>query len=697
MAELWAYRPGSLRPQAPVHFDAPTPGRPNGTGHARLAKRPRFAQESRLTVGAGRVGLGKAGKGTVRYTVDGSTPIISSPAFDGELDLARSTVVKARRFRDGRAPSPTAAVHCTRLADDLKDYRSDLPLLVVSTHGAPVETKEWIDGHIHAIDRDADGVAMLGGPAQVSTPGGIRLRGSSTLNLPKRSYAIELREDGGRGRDVPLFGLPAAADWVLYAPHNYDQSHFRNALCYELARRLGLPSPRWQFVELFVDTDGGMVTRADYKGLYLLVERIAPSMERVEIDEVGPLDATAPAITGGYILKIDRPAPGDEGFDSGGQQLQFVAPKEREITDPQRAFLQQWFDRFGSALSGPEFTDPERGYAAFIEVDNFIDFHFFHEYTKNPDAFTLSTYMHKPRGGKLRMGPIWDFDRGLRTNAASYWVGRGARPDGWTGDTYHGWWGILFRDPEFRARYRERGRRWLATELSVERVHALVGEIARGIAAAEERDRKRWPIINAGKWRDEIHDLENWIVARTVRFDELRREQLNRDRRDEKADYERLELDRKRLEESYRKLDLSRDDVRKQLEQARRQAEAQLEQAQRQLETKRRDLQSDAEMLEKSKKSAEEDFRRTGANIDRTREFYEQARRDATGRAVFDKRDAEALERARKEGEVRGDTQKVESVDLEPREQKARIKKQKESKESKESKKSDRRRRVYDR
>ncbi|MCA8976791.1 MAG: CotH kinase family protein [Planctomycetes bacterium] len=520
MAELEAYRPGAPATDEVVFFTTPTPGRPNGEGNRRIAGRPRFAEASTLSPQVASFSLDEPGKGTVRYTTDGSDPTFSSPVLDRPIAVERSAVLRARRFRTGRAPSPIASVHYTALASDLADYRSDLPMLVISTHGAAVENKEWVDGHISAIALGDSGTCTLSDTPQYCGHGAIRLRGSSTLNLPKRSYAIELRTDEGRGLEVPLFGMPSSDDWVLYAPHNYDQSHLRNALCYELARRIGLASPRWQFVELFVDTDGGKVSRDDYKGLYLLVERISIGMERVQVEPVGPLDTAEPEITGGYILKIDRPGPGDEGFDSGGQRLQFVAPKERHITDPQRAWLQSWFDRFGSMLSGPDLADPERGYAAFIDVDAFIDFHFFHEYAKNPDAYTLSTYMNKPRGGKLRMGPIWDFDRAMRTNDAEYWVGRGARPEGWTADNYYGWWGALFRDPAFRSRYRQRGRAWLEGELSTARVHALIREIAAGIAAAEERDRQRWPIIAAGKWHDELADLERWITDRTQWFRE---------------------------------------------------------------------------------------------------------------------------------------------------------------------------------
>ena len=389
-------------------------------------------------------------------------------------------------------------------------------MIVVSTRNS-IETKDWSDAHVHIVAHSSDMPGSLRNPPDYSGHGAIRLRGSSTLNLPKRSYGIELRKEDGSDRNADVLGLPPGSDWVLYAPHNYDQSHLRNALCYELAHRIGLDAPQYRFCELFVSS-GPTVTAGDYQGLYLLVEKIEVGKHRVDLEKLSWKQHSEPGITGGYIVKIDRPGPGETGFVAGGQRMQFVYPKERHITDPQRAWLQSWFDQFGSVLAADTFADPQRGYAAWIDVDNFIDYHMFHEYSKNPDAYTLSTYMHKHRGGRLRMGPVWDFDRAMRTNEEQYWVGRPTRPTGWTADNYAGWWGILFRDSAFRLRYRQRGRDHLENQLAVERVHTLIDELAATIAVAEERDRVRWPIIKPGDWHNEIANLKQWITDRSEWF-----------------------------------------------------------------------------------------------------------------------------------------------------------------------------------
>ena len=52
----------------------------------------------------------------------------------------------------------------------------------------------------------------------------------------------------------------------------------------------------------------------------------------------------------------------------------------------------------------------EDGYPSVIDVPSFIDFMILNEFAANVDGYQFSTFFHKDRNGKLRAGPIWDFN-----------------------------------------------------------------------------------------------------------------------------------------------------------------------------------------------------------------------------------------------------------------------------------------------
>jgi hypothetical protein len=155
-------------------------------------------------------------------------------------------------------------------------------------------------------------------------------------------------------------------------------------------------------------------------------------------------------------MKFDRVGPGESGFAASGDRgLVYVEPKEQVIQLPQRApqreYLQNFFADFDAALHGPKWKDPAAGYRAFLDVEAAIDFHVLEVLSGNVDAMVLSTYFHKPRGGKIICGPHWDFDRALGSLDP-----RDENPRVWeTGPFFGGaWWPRCFA-------IRTSGRPWV--------------------------------------------------------------------------------------------------------------------------------------------------------------------------------------------------------------------------------------------
>ncbi|MBC8384513.1 MAG: CotH kinase family protein, partial [Candidatus Cloacimonetes bacterium] len=175
---------------------------------------------------------------------------------------------------------------------------SHLPIVIIDTYGQEIPNSYRIVVHIGIINNESSETNYITDPFD-SYDGfaGIEIRGSSSVMFPKKQYAFETQDEFGENLNVPLLGLPTENDWILYAPYS-DKTLIRNALAYELARKAGRYASRLRFCELVINDD--------YKGLYILFEKIKRDDDRVDISEMDQDDIAGDELTGGYILKVDK-------------------------------------------------------------------------------------------------------------------------------------------------------------------------------------------------------------------------------------------------------------------------------------------------------------------------------------------------------------------------------------------------------
>jgi hypothetical protein len=319
--------------------------------------------------------------------------------------------------------------------------------------------------------------------------------------------------------------MPSESDWILWGPYNFDLALIRNPLIYELSTRIGRYAVRTRFVEVFLNTNGGSLSRSDYFGVYALMEKIKRDEDRVDVEKLFPDHDQEPEVTGGYILKIDRADPGDSGFNGAGRSLRYVYPKEELIErtdrDAQQQYLRDFFSRFNSALNGNQFKNPQTGYAKYIDVEAAIDHHLLNVLAFNVDALRLSTYMSIPRNGKLTFGPIWDFDRAMGSTD-----GRDSDPNVWrarNGDRgtdffNYPWWGRMFQDIDFFQQYIDRWQDLRRGQFQVEAIHGLIDSMANEVRESQVRNLDKWsrrPRSQfGGSYQGEINHLKSWFQSR---------------------------------------------------------------------------------------------------------------------------------------------------------------------------------------
>ena len=276
----------------------------------------------------------------------------------------------------------------------------------------------------------------------------VRGRGNTTWEWPKKPYLVKLE------KKASLLGMPKHKRWVLLA--NFcDRTLMRNLVSMKVASLTRLAwTPRCESVEL--------VLNGKHMGNYLLIEQVRVDKDRVDIVEMTPEDNEGDAVTGGYLLELDFHFDNEiQWRDPHGRSHQpgfensipfgIKFPDPEDLTLAQLGYIKGYVYAAAGALYGPNSADPEKGYAAYLDVDSFIDYWLVFEVMGNHELGNPgSVFFHKDRGGKLVAGPCWDFDWGVLSYKTS--------PQARTGliNRHAIWYSALFDDPSFRDRVRDR-------------------------------------------------------------------------------------------------------------------------------------------------------------------------------------------------------------------------------------------------
>lgn len=540
-----------LSPQSARKTLTPVKAQPKPKPTGPRAEPPQFSKAGGIFTNSVTVELtAKSTNAIIRYTLNGLDPTESSPTYSTPITVNNTMQIRAACFEKGLAPSMSVTHAYTMLDDDLVGFSSNLPIVVLDAFNQPIQNyMQYVPTSVRFIPAGGARASLLGA-ADFDSRTDVKRRGFSSLRFPKMSLTLKTRNDDGDKTKSSIFGLPADSDWVLYAPY-VDKTLMRDVLGYELSNQMGRYAPRTRFVEVFIHRYSGKLNyRTDYAGVYVLAEKIKRSKERVNITKLKPEDSAEPEISGGYILKRDHgamtgggggrgwgggggapPRPSNDGvgfITQRGLHLFYVEPDETELTDAQKNWLSRYFSEFERALYGGNFASPTEGYAKYLDVNAFIDYSWLTELTKNVDAFRYSAFLHKPRGGKITMGPAWDWN--LSFGNADYYDAN--ETAGWyyenLRDTEISWIYRLKQDPEFVQRSIDRWAELRRDIFAPEKILARVDAMRTQLQEAQARNFNRWPIMGrsirpnyyVGPTFDaEVNWMKIWIKDRIAWID----------------------------------------------------------------------------------------------------------------------------------------------------------------------------------
>ena len=539
-------------------FGSPTPGQPNDASIPPPSE-VTFSLNSRTFSDPLNLSLATETTGaSIYYTTDGSTPSTENGMlYTSAINLTSTSHLRAIAFKEGVA-GPISGENYIRLAADLVNYESDLPLMIIDNFGAgTVPAKGWsgTGSGVRQVARqnavwatfdlnETTGLASLTDRPQMISRTGIRGRGAFSSTWSQKPYSMEVWDENGEEKDVDVLGMPAHSDWVLYYPdidRNKDPSMMFNTFMFELSNNMGRYAARIRWVEAFVNTNGGDLSLADRRGVYAIFEKVSRGKGRLEFDKL-----TEDGTEGGWLLGLNRMDPipvggyptengstrpqlfhtwgpnrvsqtsansagsGDDIPRQSNGYLNFDNPSGYRITATQRAAIEDWFVEFEDVLyDNSRWLDPINGYRKYLDPEDFVEYFIFNNLSRNGDGMLISMFPWKGDDGKLRMGPAWDY------NWSSYYIGGGP-----TGTFRHRgdrlWYRRLFNDPDFEQLYADRWFYHRDRAMSNRGIESIIDGQAAEIGTTRAI---RQGFSNEGSWNSELNTFKNWLTTRADWYD----------------------------------------------------------------------------------------------------------------------------------------------------------------------------------
>jgi hypothetical protein len=412
---------------------------------------------------------------------------------------------------------------------------SDLPIVVITTQGgAPIIDDPRVIAHMGVID-NGPGIRNYLTDPYTNYDGRIEIeiRGSTSQQYPKKGYALETQDSLGANAQVAILGMPVENDWILYGPYP-DKTMIRNVLTFDLARQMGHYASNTRYCELTIN--------GDYRGVYVMMERIKRDNDRVVIEDVHVPNLWNDTLTGGYIVKVDK-LTGEVGYSWESNYdnevvFQFHDPEFDELNSFQASYMEDYIGEFEDAIWGPQFDDPINGWPKYIEAETFFDFFIMQELGRTVDGYRSSSFLFKDKNtltwnARLHAGPMWDFN--LSFGNADY-----CDADLTTGWQYEFdnicnfstaipfWWERLLDDPGYANGLRCRWDVLRQGPLKTSNINNFIDSVALHIEEGRLRNFQRWPIIGVyvnwngfvgNTYQEDLDYLKNYMSQRSLWLD----------------------------------------------------------------------------------------------------------------------------------------------------------------------------------
>lgn len=286
----------------------------------------------------------------------------------------------------------------------------NLPLIEIEieNNGFPTDKENYLNCSFSMTNTENDEFNLSVDMGEV----GIRLRGNSTMGMAKKPFRIKFSEKQS------LFGLAKNKSWVLLADY-IDQSCIRNYTAMKIANAVydGF-SPTGTHVVLVIN--------GCYQGVYLLCEQINENKGRTGVkSDIDPDTQTEfPFLVEMDHLALSEGVSGVDNFqlEELWEPMEIKYPElddrnlaEESDEDVVFNYIKEYMWavlytlKYGGSVT-VSFREEEVSFLDLVDEDSYLTYVLINEIMGNRDNVWKSIYFYKTADGKLKFGPIWDFD-----------------------------------------------------------------------------------------------------------------------------------------------------------------------------------------------------------------------------------------------------------------------------------------------
>lgn len=288
----------------------------------------------------------------------------------------------------------------------------------------------------------------------------------------KKPYRIKLSQK------QPLLGMKKNKHFVLLAlMDDNGRAFLKYPVAFELSKRIGLGwTPDYRFVEL--------VLNGDYRGLYLLVEKIRIDKDRINVTEQKNGEEDEENVTGGWLLEFDNYEENQQIrlTEGVGKPLWVTYHSPDSLSEKQERYLTDLIERCDACIYRVDKSNRE--WEDYIDVESLAKFYMVQEIMGHREAFMGSTYLYKDRGQneKLKFGPLWDMGAWIYNGGINSFIYENPPYD-----EQH-WIAEVAKFPHFQEVVRDI---WNSFRNNLD-LHELESNVVTHIQTAAENNYKRW-------------------------------------------------------------------------------------------------------------------------------------------------------------------------------------------------------------